>query len=92
MAHPSRNTFTTYTLTEDESRQGAVLSSLNISVMQNLRCSIAEEKLSLQFTPNDVLAFTQQEAYLKGQLDMLSHLLDLNEDAQQYHHIINTQE
>ena len=91
MAHPSANTFTSYTLSEDESRNGAMLSSLNIAVIQNLRCSIAEEKLALQFTPNDVLSYTQQEAYLKGQLDMLSHLLSLNEDAQQYHQISDNQ-
>ena len=87
MAHPSSNTFSSYTISEEESRQGAMLTSLNIALIQNLRCSIAEEKLALQFTPNDVLSYTQQEAYLKGQLDMLSHLLTLNEDAQQYHHL-----
>ena len=92
MSHPTSNTFSSYSLSEEESRQGAMLTSLNVASIQNLRCSIAEEKLSLQFTPNDVLSFTQQEAYLKGQLDMLSHLLAMNEDAQQYHHIITTKE
>lgn len=87
MAHPANSTFTSYTLTEDEARNGSILTSLNIAAIQNLRCKIAEEKLNLTFTPNDVLSFTQQEAYLKGQLDILSHLLDLNEEAQQYHHI-----
>lgn len=92
MAHPASNTFTSYTMSEEESRNGAVLSSLNIAALQNLRSSIAEEKLRLPFTPNDVLSYTQQEAYLRGQLDIISHLLDLNEDAQQYHHISTTKE
>ena len=92
MAHPANNTFSSYSLSEEEYRNGALLSSLNVASLQNLRCSIAEEKLRLPFTPNDVLSYTQQEAYLRGQLDILSHLLDLNEDAQQYQHTINTKE
>lgn len=91
MAHPANNTFSSYTLSEDESRNSVMLTSLNIAAIQNLRCSIAEEKLRLPFTPNDVLSYTQQEAYLRGQLDILSHILDLNEDAQQYHHITTNQ-
>ena len=92
MTTPIPNTFTSYRLTEEESREGAKLSSLTVACIHNLRSSIAEEKLRLTFTPNDTLSYTQQEAYLRGQLDRLSHLLELNEDAQQYQHIINIQE
>jgi hypothetical protein len=91
MPNPKLNTFSSYNLTEDEEKSGSQLSSLNVAMIQNLRSSIAEEKLNLVFTPNDVLSYTQQEAYLKGQLDILSFLLNQNEDSQQYHHI-TTQE
>jgi hypothetical protein len=91
MAHPTPNTFTTYTLSEKEQQLGQQLSSNNIVVLQNLRASIANEKLNLPFTPNDLMSYTQQEAYLKGQLDLISHLLDLNEESQQYHHISDSQ-
>jgi hypothetical protein len=91
MAHPIPNTFSSYNLTEQELKLGAQLSSLNVAVIQNLRSTIAEEKLNLVFTPNDVLSYTQQEAYLKGQLDILQHLLTSNEDSQQFH-TINTQQ
>jgi len=87
MSHPQPNTFTTYKLSEEEQRNGSSLTSLTVSVLQNLRSSIAEEKLNLVFTPNDVLSFTQQEAYLKGQLDILAYILAANEEAQQFHHI-----
>jgi len=90
MSHPQPNTFTTYKLSEDEQRNGSSLTSLTVSVLQNLRSSIAEEKLNLVFTPNDVLSFTQQEAYLKGQLDILAYILAANEEAQQFHHITDS--
>lgn len=82
MANVTSNTFSSYKMTTEESKQGSILSSLNLVVLQNLRASIAEEKLNLQFTPNDVLTFTQQEAYLKGQLDILAYLLANHEEAQ----------
>jgi hypothetical protein len=46
---------------------------------------IAEEKLALKFTPNDVLTFTQQEAELAGQIGILKHLLDLSLESQAHH-------
>jgi len=90
MSHPQPNVFTTYKLSEDEQRNGSALTSLNVSVLQNLRSSIAEEKLNSVFTPNDVLSFTQQEAYLKGQLDILAYILAANEESQQFHHIVDS--
>ncbi len=87
MSHPISNTFTTYSLSEEETKLGQQLSSLNVSVLQNQRAQIAEEKLNLVFTPNDVLSYTQQEAYLKGQLDLITYLLSCNEESQKFHHI-----
>jgi len=92
MPNPKLNTFSSYNLTQEEEKSGSQLSSLNVAMVQNLRSSIAEEKLNLVFTPNDVLSFTQQEAYLKGQLDILSFLLNQNEDSQQYHHITSQEQ
>ncbi len=92
MPHPTPNTFSSYTLTEQESRTGAQLTSLNVAVLQNLRSNIAEEKLNLAFTPNDIMSYTQQDAYLKGQLDILQYLLTANEDSQQFHTINTPQE
>jgi hypothetical protein len=81
------NSFTTYKLSEDEQRQGFNLTSLTTAILQNLRSQIAEEKLNLVFTPNDVLTFTQQEAHLKGQLDVLNYLLASAEESQNYNSI-----
>lgn len=85
MSHPKANSFTSYELSEDEQRAAHTLSSLNISFIQNLRAAVAEEKLALEFTPNDLNTFLQREAHLKGQLDVLNYILACNEEAQQHH-------
>jgi hypothetical protein len=70
-------------VSESELVSGSILSAMQIAVIQNLRVDIAEQKLNLTFTPNDVLSYTQQEAFLKGQLEILLHLIDTSEAAQQ---------
>ena len=86
MSHPIPNTFTSFSLSEDEQKAGATLTSLNVAFIQNLRAQIAEEKLNLAFLPNDILTYTQQEAHLKGQLDALNYILAANEESQKFHH------
>lgn len=81
------NSFTTYTLTEKEQIAGTTLTSLNVAVLQNQRAQIAEEKLNLPFTPNDIQTYLQQEAYLKGQLDLLNYILASHEESSQLHNI-----
>ena len=86
------NYFTSYELTEADQKQGAQLSTLTVAVLHNLRSTAAQDKINLVFTPNDTLSFLQQEAYLKGQIDLLTYILDSNEDSQQFHHINTTKE
>lgn len=83
MPTPGISTFTTYTLAPEEELHGQTLTSLNIAVLRNQLAQVASDKLNLAFTPNDVLSFTQQEAYLKGQLDMLQIILDQHDAAQE---------
>jgi len=78
----TNTSFTKLELSDRDTLTGHILTSLNLAVIQNLRASIAEQKLNLEFTPNDVLSFTQQEAFLKGQLDILQHLIDASELSQ----------
>ena len=72
MNHPKEiNAFTKFPVSGEEERVGTILTSLNIAVIQNMRADIAQEKINLPFTPNDPLSYAQQEAYLRGQLDIL---------------------
>jgi hypothetical protein len=73
------HSFNRYELSEDEQRAGQALSLSNQAVIQNLIASISEEKLHLVLDANNITAYAQQEAYLRGQLDILRHLLDLSQ-------------
>jgi len=73
--------FTAYELTAEESKLGATLTSLNVAVIQTLRSHIAADKLTTVFDVQNPQAYVQDEAYKRGQLDILQHLLDLHEAA-----------
>ena len=84
MAVIQQNSFTSFNLTDDELKEGSKLTIPQIQVIQNLIATTAEDKLMLEFTPDKPLEFAQQEAYKRGQLDILRHLLDASEFAKQY--------
>lgn len=82
MGTQATNSFTSYELTDKEQLEGTILSSLQKQVMQTQRSQIAEEKLGLEFDTSNPAAFTQQEAYKRGQLDILTYLLDASDAAE----------
>jgi len=77
----THSSFTKYTLNPQEEQSGMILNDSQLAVLHNLRTDIADQKINLDFTPNDVLGFTQQEAFLSGQLKLLQHLIDRSEEA-----------
>lgn len=70
------NSFTSYELTDKEALEGSVLTSLQMQVIQNTMASIAEEKIRLEYDHTNPVRFAQAEASLKGQLDILTHILN----------------
>lgn len=74
------HSFNRYELTEQEMEAGRAFSLTQKAVIQNLVASVAEEKLRLVLDPQNLTAYAQQEAYLRGQLDILCHLLDISLD------------
>lgn len=70
------STFTRYELTPTEQSSGRILNDSQLGVIHNLRTDIAEQKLNLAMDPEKVSSFIQEEAFLKGQLDILTHLID----------------
>ena len=70
------NSFTVYDLTDKDALQGTVLTTLQRQVIQNMLAANAEEKLRLEYDPEKQLDFVQQEAYKRGQIDLLSYILD----------------
>jgi len=71
------NEFTRYDLSLDEIQKASVLSEETRAVMQNLLSESATQKLDLVFDPNNPMVFTQEEAYIKGKIDILRYLLSL---------------
>ncbi len=76
------HSFNRYQLSEEEQRAGAAFSLSNQAVIQNLIATCAEEKLHLTLDTKDINGYAQQEAYLRGQIDILRHLLDLSQFSQ----------
>ena len=69
------STFTRYQLDEVQTILGFRFNQLQIAVLRNLQATIAEEKLALEFDPEHPTKFLQNEAYKKGQLELLSYIL-----------------
>ncbi len=76
------NQFQSWTLTPEEFLQGGLLTILQKQVIQNQIASVATQKINLTFTPAQPLEYAQQEAHLRGQIDALSYLLTLSEQAE----------
>jgi len=76
------NAFQGWVLTPEEFLEGGRLTILQQQCIQNQIASVATQKINLSFTPNDPMTFAQQEAHLRGQIDALSYLLTLSEEAE----------
>ena len=81
MATLINNVLTTYELSDDEMKQGSILTTANLMVMQNLLAAYTMDKLSLVLDVNDVASYAQKEAALAGQIHLLKYILDMHEDA-----------
>lgn len=76
MSHLIPNSFSTFSLNEDEELQGSILTINQKEVIQNQLAIHAEEKLAIEFDTNKPNEFSQQEAYKRGCIDTLRYLLD----------------
>ena len=77
MAKLIPNAFSTFELTEDEDKQGSILTITQQQVIQNKIAEAAQQQLNLVYDTKDPLKFVQEQAYLKGQLDFGQYLIDL---------------
>ncbi len=81
MATLITNTFSAYHLTEQEALQGSIFTVTQLQVLQNQLAQVAEEKLALDFDTSDPASYAQQEAYMKGQMDLLLYIIDSSQAA-----------
>jgi hypothetical protein len=69
------NQFVTYELTEKEYQQATQFTDLQRAMLQNEYAAKAASRLALVFNPAAAHEFVQEEAYLKGQMELLESLL-----------------
>jgi hypothetical protein len=77
-----QSSFTYRTVSQQEAISGAILSTIQAAVINNIRVDIAEQKLALTYSPDKPYDFVQQEAFLAGQLEILQYLLDQSDAVQ----------
>lgn len=76
------NQFQSWTLSPEEFLAGGLLTTAQKQCIQNQIASVATQRINLAFTPDKPMEFAQQEAHLRGQIDALSYLLTLSEEAE----------
>lgn len=79
MASLQINSFSSFALTEEEQVSGSVFSADQKRVMQNLISEAAEESLNLTYDGTNPIKYAQQEAYLKGKIDILKWLIEASD-------------
>lgn len=82
MAVPVFSAFSSWRFTSDTEELGAqILQGANIQWIQSLIAKSAQEKLNLDYDPLNPLRFAQQEARIKGEIQILQYLLSCSENA-----------
>lgn len=67
--------FNRFTLSPQEEKDGKLLNDFQRAVLHNMRADIVQNKLSLIFTPENIVNYAQQEACLTGQIALLDIIL-----------------
>ncbi len=75
------NSFQVFELSDTEIATGSIFSNLQIQVLQNRRALVAEEKIALDYDPENPGNFIQQEAAKKAELQLLTYLIDCSNAA-----------
>lgn len=86
MQHNLNSNYITHVMSENEILSGTVLNYLQKGVLQNRKVEVMEQLVGLtptSMTEDGKETYWQQEAYLRGQLDILTHLLTASESVEQ---------
>jgi hypothetical protein len=75
--------FTRYKISEIETLTGSVLTESQLMLVSNQLADAAEQRLALDFDPTNMIKFAQDEAFLKGQISILTMMLEAHKVAQE---------
>lgn len=74
--------FTTFLHTAEEVQQSVLFTQLQIEYLYNTRTAAATEKVNMAPVPGEEVGIYQlRQEYLRGQMDILSYLIDTHEHA-----------
>lgn len=77
--------FNRYEQSEEEDNQGRILSAQTYQRLHNMRTQYALEKVNMDYDHSRPVESAQKEAELKGQIAILTMLLQEHEDALEVH-------
>lgn len=83
MAHLIENSFSQFALLPDEELQGSIYTITQLQVLQNQIAMCAEELLALELDPEHPLQYVKQEAFKRGQIEILQYLVMQSATVQQ---------
>ena len=75
------HSFNRYQLTEQEELTGFILNQNNLVAFQNKLADICDNILNLEYDPNNPIKFAQDDAFLKGQKQLIEYLLDMHTES-----------
>ena len=74
--------FTTFLHTAEEVSQSVLFTQLQLEYLYNTRTAAATEKVNMAPVPGEKVGVYQlRQEYLRGQIDILSYLIDTHEHA-----------
>lgn len=76
------NDFSSWQLSPAEEESGQILTYEQKAVLQNKLAEIVRDKLNITLDVNNPVKFAQEEAYLKGQMDLVVWLLDTSQSVE----------
>ena len=77
------NAFTQYTLSQEEQLQSFIFNAVQLQGLQNELASVSLQLISLQFDPEKPIAFAQEQAYLRGQQELLQTLMERSKQTEE---------
>ena len=77
------NSFSTYHMTEEDALNGSIFTPLQMEVLHNILAIYAEEKLTIDYDVKNPESFIQEEAYKRGQIEVLKYLLENSKACQE---------
>ena len=73
--------FTRFNLSPTEEKDGSTFNAFQIAWLHNIRADKVAALISLSFTPDNIVQYAQDEAYITGQIQLLDTLLSTESES-----------